>query len=211
MQGVVESTTHTIRSLSKSGYPALLHTVDMTNGQGGTIKPKYIYEHDYKVSNNGYVGTDPSYSWESNLPGAYRDTRARGLEGGDDQLDFTIGSVFTWKLDATKTYTINTQASVNSRVKTSTARLTASVIPNDGGRSRAEAAIGSGCTFVVNPSDPSLTPSRGSGNLAWCGGIGDLVNPSSVKNISLIALPSFRVAYDGTCYNWVRGNGATRC
>lgn len=214
-QGVVERTDHTLRGFSNKGYPAVLHIVGMTQGHGGYIKPRYIYEHDYKVKNNGYVSTSSAYSWETNLPGAYKDTRARGLDGGDTDLDFTVGSVYTWLLDGTKTYTISTLAAPGTSVLSSTARLTASVIPNDGGFSKSDAAVRNGCTFTVDPYNypgaGSTTPKGVNGDLAWCGGIGDFVHPSYVKNISLISLQPFTVKYDRTCRNWKPGSGYTNC
>lgn len=214
-QGFIERTHHELKGFSNKGYPATLHFVGMTNGHGGTIKPAYIYEHDYKITDNGYTSTNPSYDWTTNLPGAYRDTRARGLEGGDQDLDFTVGSVGTWLLDGSKTYTIDTDV-LSGAPEKSAARLTASVIPNDGGRSLEEAALHRGCNFTVDPSTypapASITPtSWGTGDLAWCGGIGDFVNPSYVKNISLISLTKFFIQYNGTCRNWTAGSGFTFC
>ena len=214
-QGAVERTDHTLRGFSNKGYPATLHIVGMTQGRGGYIKPKYIYEHDYKIKNNGYVSTSSSYSWETNLPGAYKDTRARGLDGGDADLDFTVGSVYTWLLDGTKTYTISTIAAPGTTVLSSTARLTASVIPNDGGFSKTDAAVRNGCTFTVDPlrypAAGSTTPKGFSGDLAWCGGIGDFVHPAYIKNISLISLQPFPIKYDRTCRNWTTGAGYKNC
>lgn len=217
MQGVMESTDHLIEGLDKKGYPAVLHVVAMTQGRAGTVKPMYIYEHDYKVARNGYVESYEGYDWTTNLPGAYRDTRAMGLEGGDLWLDFTIGSAFTWMLDGNKTYTIRTLTlSPQTAPKpSSSARLTASVVPNDGGLSPSSALLHRGCHFPVNPSTypaaSATTPTHWTGDLAWCGGIGDFGHPSFVKNISLISLNPFFIKFDGTCRNWTTGFGFKWC
>lgn len=45
--------------------------------------------------------------------------------------------------------------------------------------------------------NPTLTPSSNvSGDMAWCGGISDLIHPSSVENVDLIRLANFAIKYD---------------
>jgi hypothetical protein len=199
-QGLVEATHHELHGLSKTGYSARLHVVDGTQGHGGTIKPYYGYEHDYKVTNNGYVGTTSTYSWSTNLPGAYRDTRA---SDPSSILDFTVGSLFTWQLSATKTYTIDTSVAAGAATS-STARLAGQILPNDGGRTAAEAAIGSGCTFATDPT--TLATQLGSGNVAWCAGI-----HGQFAAYSYISLSPFSITYSGSCRRWTLGQGAVNC
>lgn len=139
------------------------------------------------------------------------ETPARGAsKGGDTWFDFTVGSVFTWRLDSSKTYTTTWVTAGSIPASQSRAKLTASVIPDDGGLSMAEAAAGGGFKIRVDPSDPNLMPQRGKGDLAWCGGIGNFVNPSQVRGVSLVRFPSFPIKYAGTCYDWVSNSGYTQ-
>ena len=208
-QGVAERTHHELRGLSKKGYPALLHHVSMTQGHGGWIKPKYGYEHDYKVKNNGYVKTTANYSWSTNLPGAYRDTRASDSK---TWLDFTVGSMFTWLFDSKKTYVIDTVVgSPKDGIPTkTTARLAAQVLPNDGAFTRADAIVGGGCKFVVDPWNGNTVPKQTKGNYAWCTGVGH-GHGSQTAAYSYISLKPFTIRYTGTCRHWTLGKGARTC
>lgn len=227
MQGVLEVTEHEIYGLSSLGYPAKVRKD--AKGNATHIRPAYIYEHDYKVKANRYARKQTAAQWESNLPGAYLDTDAAGLEiGNGEWIEYTVGATHTWLFDATKKYVITTWGETdNLDPKTtsipdgSSAKLTASVIPNDGGRSKAEAALNkSGCWFglvppVVRPGiSPQYIPTGvEKGDLAWCGGIGNFVNPSYVKNVSLIMKPPqyFPVRAEGKCYSWTTGAGYKAC
>lgn len=211
MQGVIESSDHTIRDFSKRGYSAVLHHVSMTNGHGGRIKPTYGYEHDYKVTNNGYVTTTPNYDWSTNLPGAYRDTRA---SDSSSKLDFTVGTLFTWLLDSAKIYQIRTTVpspqSNGGKPTSSTALLTGQILPNDGSFDASTAAAGSGCSFVVDPTGGNTVPSQDSHNYAWCTGVGHGLG-SQKAAYSYISTSPFSIKYDGTCRNWTLGAGAVNC
>ncbi|CAM3033539.1 MULTISPECIES: hypothetical protein [Dermacoccus] len=220
MQGFFEVTEHTIHGLGKYGYPAKVHRD--ASGKPSSIRPSYIYEHDYKVNANGYAAKQTAVQWETNLPGAYLDTDAAGLEiGNGAKIEYTVGSLFTWTFDSKKTYTITTYGLADkATANSSSAQLTASVIPNDGGRSKAQAALKGGCSFGLVPpvSAPGVPPAYvatgiGPGDVAWCGGIGNLVNPSYVRNESLIMTPPkfFPVKYSGTCYDWTHRKGYTSC
>lgn len=207
LQGVDEVTHHELKVFGKIGYSAQLHHVALTNGHGGWIKPTYGYEHDYKLTNNGYVETTANYDWSTNLPGAYRDTRA---SDSSTILDFTIGSLYTWLLDAHTTYVIDTEVSANTTRTSTTARLTAQVLPNDGSFSKVTAAAGTGCKFTVDPSNPALVPQDASGDYAWCTGIGHGLG-SQKAAYSYISLTPFTIKYSGTCRNWTLGLGAKNC
>lgn len=188
LQGVVESTEHQFIGLGKSSYPADIRYVDMTQGQGATARPHYGYEHDYKVTNNGYVATT-DYAWASNLPGAYKDTR---VQDGSDTLDFTIGSAFTWLLDYSKIYEIQTTVPAGSAAWLSEARLTGSVLPND-----------RGCRWPVNAH--TLVPYTTHGD-PWCFGL-----TGSALDISFISLTPFTIRSSGTCWHWTYAQGAIPC
>ncbi len=206
LQGVIEYIHHEIKQLSKTGYPALVKTVYAT-GNHAWIKPKYGYEHDYKVTNNGYVSTTDAYSWSTNLPGPYKDTRA-----SDDpsKLDFTIGAMYTWQFDSTKTYTVNTQVATSAAADSSTALLTAQVLPNDGGFTPAAAVLGDGCLFQTSGTGDQTQPLANALDYSWCTGIGGGLG-SSTRTISYISTTPFTIKYDGTCRVWTYEHGAVNC
>lgn len=207
MQGIYDVTTHTIHGLGNSGYPAIKRYVAYTQGAGGFFMPLYAYEHDYKLADNGYAQARPDYQWSTNLPGAYRDTRA---SDSGDSLDFTIGSLFTWMLDASKTYFITTYIPLtqgSSSIRRTTGKLVAEVLPNDGGR--VPGAMG-GCEFPFNSFTSDTPPALG-GGVEWCAGIGGGLGSQTDHRV-LVSLNGFPVALNMIhCRSWVLGNGFTYC
>lgn len=165
------------------------------------IKPQFVYEHDYKIN---YAKTDANYQWSTNLPGAYRDTRA---SDGSDMLDFTVGSLFTWQLDGKKTYYVSIHIPLSGGGPPNTgATLAAQISPNDGGRGAAQAAVAGGCEFQFNPHSTNQTPSLGSGDVGWCGGV---KNPG--KTYILVSKAGFGIFATGSCRNWKFAHGFTPC
>lgn len=187
------------------GYPAVKRFVGYASGNVGFIKPQFVYEHDYKINNaRKYAKTDANYQWSTNLPGAYRDTRA---SDDGDMLDFTVGSLFTWQLDGKKTYYISTHIPLSGGGPPNTgATLAAQISPNDGGRGAAQAAVAGGCEFQFNPHSTNQTPSLGSGDVGWCGGV---KNPG--KTYILVSKAGFGIFATGSCRNWKFAHGFTPC
>lgn len=171
----------------------------MTQGRG-LIRPRYAYEHDYKIANNGYVGTSPNYSWDSNLPGAYKDTRALDTGGN---IDFTVGSMFTWLLDGSKTYHIITQTTAGSTRTSGNARLTAEVLTNDNPAGN----FGVGCVFEFD-ARVSTVPLTKSPIDPWCIG---LTQVRPVSPVSYISVSPFSISASGTCRRWTLGRGFVNC
>lgn len=211
MQGVVESTDHAFTGIGNENgaYTPWTCVQDMTNGLYAKKYPKYAYEHDYKVNQcerGAYVSLD-DYYWESNLPGAYQDTRALD---SDCEVDFTIGSYLGWSLDSDATYTIRTTVTAAHEANRARGLLTASVMPIDN-----ISPQGNPCTvnytdsnrdFTYDESeiDPNFVPDP------WCVA-GYSQGPA--RAASYIALPpnGFAIRYDGKCYTWALGAGATAC
>lgn len=209
LQGSVESTQHYLYEFGKTGYPATLNYVFGSGGHQAYIQPLYGYEQDYKIGNNGYVQAYSDYEWSTDLPGAYRDTRA---SDGSGTLDFTIGSLYTWLLNAGQIYHIRTVvlAPRDAGVNASTARLTAQVLPNDGSFHASTAAAGGGCSFLLDPSGGNHIPNATSANFAWCTGVGHGAG-SQKAAYSYISTGTFAIRASGTCYDYTLRAGYTPC
>lgn len=189
LQGL-ESTDHVFTGLAAYESTLLPCEVWSIYDAERCMIPSFAYEHDYKITTSECVSPDPNYYWESNLPGAYRDTRA---SDSGNSLDFTIGSAYTWLLQASKKYTIRTVVA-GGKLQSGAAQLAGQRLSND-----------APCVFRLEPN--TVHPRGDQVPTPWCFGL----NPWGGDSVYYISIEPFTIAYSGTCRRFTFGQGALPC
>ncbi len=196
-QGNEEVTTHEFRGLGPYPYKEINSgCFDLVGAKPfkRCIVPDYAYEHDYKISTPGYVSDDANYSWSSTLPGPYKDTRA---SDHDDELDFTIGSSYTWLFNRQKTYRTVTRVQGKSGTQSAQAMLIGQVLRND-------------AFCYAGLSGNGMTPAATEGLNPWCFNTASSIAGGGTS-VYYISTDSFTVRSSGTCYVYKISGGGGPC